>query len=193
MQALEKYLKNHPKKEIIFDLDGTLFFLDIDWSQFKLRLWSLVAKLDNQLAGQVPIGQHGTANILINKAVAKYGQKAKKIIFPFNQKFELDYFRGARENKPLTEFIKKFYQQFNFYLWTSNFSTTIQPLLTKSNLTTCFKKIITHDDVNLIKPDPEGFYLINSAKKAKSDFLLVGNDDNDRLASHAAGIDFFNI
>ncbi len=192
MDNLQNYLKKHPKKEIIFDFNGTLFSLEIDWLKFRLRLWNLVSKLDSNLAKQVP-NKPGMGLVLINKTIIKHGQKAREIILSFTQSLELSYLKGAKENKGLVNFIKEYSQKLDFYLWTSNFSKTIQPILEKSVLITYFKKIIAREHVNLSKPEPEGFYLIYSAKNKKSDYLLVGDDNNDQLAAKAAGIDFYKV
>ena len=50
------------------------------------------------------------------------------------------------------------------------------------------------EDVNLLKPYPDGFYLIfNPKNQQRKDYLMVGDSDKDKFAAKAAGIDFLCI
>jgi HAD superfamily hydrolase (TIGR01549 family) len=79
------------------------------------------------------------------------------------------------------------------YIWTSNDEKTVAPILNELNINKLFKKIITRNNVNYIKPNPEGFYLINKENNSKANYLLVGDSDADKGAAIESGIDFFNI
>lgn len=55
-----------------------------------------------------------------------------------------------------------------------------------------FNKIITANDVFFVKPNPEGFSLINGFEENKSKFLMIGDSNADLNVAKAAGIDFLD-
>jgi HAD superfamily hydrolase (TIGR01549 family) len=186
---LESFLLKYHKKYLIFDFDRTLITLDLPWEILRSQLRQTISQLDNKI-----VPQYQRSIPLRNAAIKKYGQQAKKIIYPLWESFETSYLKGTTPNSGLINFIKNNSQQYALYIWSSNFSKTILPLLKKYKIINLFKRIITHESVDLLKPSPDGFYRIfKPTFQHKKDFLLIGDNDNDRLAAQNAGIDFFNI
>ncbi len=186
---LESFLLKYHKKYLIFDFDRTLITLHLPWEILRSQLRQAVNELDNKI---VPRYQHSIP--LRNAAIKQYGQRAKKIIFPLWESFETNYLQGATPNSDLINFIKDNAKKYTFYIWSSNFAKTVIPLLKKYKIVNLFKKVITHESVDLLKPSSDGFYhIFDPSQQQKSDFLLIGDNNNDQLAAQNVGIDFFNI
>lgn len=189
--SLHQYLQLNPKKHLIFDFDVTLVTLHLPWQILRNQLKQVVGQLDNKMVAEE---QNQRAVPLHNSAIKKYGHQAKKIIYPLWESFEINYLKDTTPNLELISFIKNNYQKYTFYIWSSNFTKTIAPLLKKYQIINLFKKIITHESVDLLKPSPDGFYRIfKPAFQHQKDFLLIGDNENDRLAAQNAGVDFLNI
>ena len=189
--TLHQYLKLNPKKQLIFDFDETILTLQLPWDIFRIELRKIFSQFDYALVKQYV---KSTTSELQNKIIAKHGFRAKKAVWAYCQQFETQLLTGIIPNKPIINFIKTNNSYFTLYIWSSNMKTTIINALSKYHLLNYFRKIITKNDLNYVKPNPEGFYMIFDAKKnKKKDFLFIGDNENDRLAAQNASIDFFNI
>lgn len=189
---LAEYLTNQPKKHIIFDLDSTILEMDIDWSTYRRDTWDVIAGIDKPLTEEVPFA-HAMGMVLTNKAIAKHGQKAKKIIDPFVENYEETHYHGYTPNPELLQFLRSHNGTYSFYLWTSNARKTALRPLQSEGITHLFAKIVTRNDVMLLKPSPDGFSLIYDTSVPKSEYLMVGDNTFDKGAAEQAGIDFFLV
>jgi len=188
---LKMYLSQHPKKYLIFDLDGTIAKLHMDWTTFRRDIWDLVASFDKPLSVEIPYGPK-TSFRLTNEAIRRHGAKARDIINTFIQGYELSHLSGYTINPELTQFIKT-EKQYNYFLWSNQMPKTIEELLEKEGLKDRFQKIMTRDSVDFVKPDPQGFDLIYDPKENKKDYLMIGDLFADEQAAAGAGIDFFLV
>ena len=66
-------------------------------------------------------------------------------------------------------------------------------MLKKYNLLPQFKKIVTRNDVAMVKPHPEGFALIKDNNIPLNKYLFIGDSKADKQAAQAVGIDFYKI
>lgn len=193
MLKLSKFLKANTKKHIIFDLDGTVSTLNIDWSNFRTNFWDYVKELDNEIVEQLK-GDQTRSITLYNEVVAKHGQEVKAKLDQFCEKYEHQWYSGHTPNTNLVTFITNNVNNHTFHVWTSNNRSTALKVLKDIGIDKLFKTIITKEDPLLSKPKPDGFYLINqSFKDEPKDFLMLGDSDNDEQAAKAAHIDFFKI
>lgn len=60
-------------------------------------------------------------------------------------------------------------------------------------ITDHFKKVISREDVYLLKPDNEGFKYIYEGGTALDKYLFIGDSDADRIAAEKSGIKFLHI
>lgn len=187
MLQLANYLAKNPKKVLIFDFDETIFTLELPWHIFFDGLVSRLLVLDPNLHEERSIVA------LEHRAVRQHGDKANQIINDWSREFEKQYLRGVTEHLVLTNFIRERHADFSIFIWTSNTREIIEPILKDAELFELIERTVTADDVQLIKPDPEGFSLIYSDKHALSDYLMIGDSTNDSGAAAAAGIDFFEV
>jgi len=190
--SLSEFLERNPKRHLVFDLDGTIVKLHIDWSTFRRQLWDTVATFDEGLTREVPFEKWRGIE-LVNKSIAKHGERAKRIIFPFNAAYELAHLNGYTVNTNIARFIQDHRTDYRYSLWTANFRATIGPILEKERLGAVFENIVTRDDVDFIKPYADGFTLIRKDNDPLSDYLMIGDNFTDEGAAKTAGIDFFRV
>jgi len=179
-------LKN--KKYLVFDFDGTLDDLIIDWSGSSKGWVELAEKLTGKKQ-QIT----GNPYVFQGEIIKQVGQKAVTAFQEFTRTYELANYSGHEPKMMLINFIEKNQANYQFYLWTSNDSKVVVPILKELGLISLFKVIVSRDIVNLPKPDPEGFSKIFIPATDKSDYLMIGDSDNDRLSAGAAGIDFIDV
>lgn len=193
MKTLSEYLAANPKKVLILDFDNTIFHLDLPWDVYNRGVLKVVANLDPEWA-VANLDSTNFVNNVLDIIIAKHGPKVRDQINAYAQKFEHENLRNYQENPELITFIEENYQNYDLYLWTSNMLATVEPILSRYDLDSCFKKLITRDSVNLIKPYPDGFEIIHKAQPLeKSEYLMIGDSKADKDAASTAGIDFFPI
>lgn len=187
---IKTYLSQNPKTHLIFDLDGTLSKLKIDWSHFRRGFWDIAESIDKPLCSTVPF-ESQMAIVLGEKIIRKHGPKVKDILNKYVETYEHGNYAGYILNPQLLSFVRENSHKYEMSVWTSNMRSVIADFLTKENLASCFKHIITRDDVLYLKPDPEGFFLIKESGVPENRYLMVGdNPFTDGQAAKRAGIDF---
>jgi len=190
--SLESYLVKNPKKYLIFDLDHTLAKLNIDWSTIRREIFDFVAAIDEPLSKSVPFIPNAGIE-LSNKAAKKHGKSFAKKIRTFVEEYEIAHYQNYEPNHELLDFIRNNKQTYIYYMWTSNGTRTIQDFLNKEQLSSFFLRIITQNDVSLIKPEAEGFAFLHTPGEPLSSYVMIGDSLSDKNAAKNAGIDFFEI
>ncbi len=187
---LEDYIKEHKKQHIIFDLDETLFELVLPWSDWENDIEQQLKSIDPEILDEY---KKGTIDLngLQNAYVSKYPQTLDLLI-QHNVNFETKNLSGATPNLDLINFIKNS-TELDFYIWTSNTRAVAEKVLAENQILPKFKKIVTRDDVALLKPEIEGFWKIYKNDQPKSEYLFVGDSNSDRIAAKDVGIDFFLV
>lgn len=189
---LHEYLKSKPKKHIIIDLDETLATLHIDWSDFRNKFFKLVGDFDPDLIANVE-NVSGAAVHLYNEAIAKHGSAIKETLDDFCHRWELEKYSGLTPNEYLVNFVKK-NSDYVYSLWTSNNKVTAHKALEEMGLTKDISTVVSKEDTQLSKPDPEGFRIISKAFEHEiNDYLFIGNNQHDEKAAEASGIDFLMV
>lgn len=177
-----------PFKHLIFDFDGTLFSLKLPWQEhFKEPLLKKLYELDPTLE-DFKCKRTGEK---INESVRRHGEIAWKLDRELLKEFESKYLQGVTEIKVWTDYLRKFHDKHKLYLWTSNSQSTVEPILEEAGLLDYFEQIVAAGSVKLIKPEPDGFYLIfKPGSQKKTDYAMIGDSKADRGAAEAAGITF---
>jgi HAD superfamily hydrolase (TIGR01549 family) len=195
--SLAEYLKQNPKKHLIFDFDGTIFSLDWDHGEekdaFRARIWEMFRQISPDLLEEYPEPTKGVFEQIANKAVGQYGEKAKEIIFPFFEAKERTLIETAKPFAETVRFIQEYNQNYTFHIWSSNIDTTFKTILAQNKLLQHFNTLVGRNQVDLAKPYSEGFDLIYDGKSPKSDYLMIGDAERDLKAAENAGIDFFFV
>lgn len=191
MNQFEKYLEASKKTRLIFDFDQTLFKIIINWdSYFESIERELVIK-DKKIYNNY-LNESISWCDMQNFYVKKYGPEMKKLICDNNIKSENSHSVKVVPNNFLMNFIKNS-NNFHLYIWSSNTKKLIKSILDKYQILDKFTKIICRDDVDYLKPNPEGFSKIYLPEVDLKKYLLIGDSLNDYGAASNCGIDFYKI
>lgn len=189
MQELLNHLTAHPKKHLIFDFDGTLVDLLVDW-QFWLD--SLIAYFRSYEPACVKEDFFASQQ---NYFITHYGPEVKKKIDEVGYEAERHHSRGFVPRQELIALLPSLKEKYSLSLWSSNNRLTIEPILKELDLASYFDLLVPINDVRFIKPDADGFTrLIHpNFNYPLSDYLMIGDSRADAVAAQNSGIDFFNV
>lgn len=168
---------------ILFDWDGTLYK--------SLDLWHVSLKQSLIERGYIIDDQYVKSNYSKFKD-SKQAKEIEDIDYIIENSLDLadqnytgiDFYPGAVKLLKLLKKTKK------LALVTTARSAPIDTLLKKHGLDNIFELVITADDVENIKPDPEP--ILKAIKELASDkekTIMIGDSENDLIAANQAGID----
>ena len=183
----------HPKKTILFDLDGTL--LD---SAPDITLALNKALMKNQLN---PIDESIVRNLIGNgsaELVARIlSRKNKKADHLLHKKIHDDFLIAY---KKLSYFFSKLYpdvqdtlgilhQSFSLVCLTNKPSSITHLVLNFAGIASCFRLIISGDTLQQMKPSPVGVnFCIKTLECKREDMVIVGDSTVDIKTATAAGV-----
>lgn len=189
---LDQFLADHSKKTLIFDFDETLFKLHLPWGEYVQNTHALLAELVPE-AYHDQIHKDQTTFDVINAFTKEFGPEIRDRCLEYAREFETKQLEGYVRNDQLVEWVKQHQNQYQFFIWSSNLTTTIQPILEAEGLSEVFQQIIGRDTVRFTKPHPDGFELIQAEADAPdiTEYLMIGNSQHsDGGAAENSGIDF---
>src|SRR3989344_7011500 len=189
--TLPDYLKTSEKTHLIFDFDETLIKLILPWEKAIEKIRKELASLDETICkdyeqGKIPF------SLLQNKYVSLFGKKALDLLIKNEIEFEKNCLEGVIVNKELIDFVKNLSGR-ELLIWSSNTKPTINKFLRERKVFEKFKKIVSREDVKLLKPEIDGFNLLYDSKVSKKNYLFIGDSKFDRVAAKSAGIDFYFV
>lgn len=175
----ESLLKS--SKLVIFDLDGTLWNLDVDWRSLKERVFSIF----------VDMGEEPPSSLREAHLRAGGDPDLKNRILKIQSSIEgasLERSDPVAEGHALLNWRRK--RGMDNALFTSNTIKTVENLVDPGS----FKEVVTIDSVAMPKPAPEGLNRIMDRCGVDSDqTVLLGNSTYDSGAADAAGIRFIDV
>jgi len=188
---LENYLQNNSKTHLIFDFDNTLAQLQIDWSKWGEEIQNKLIELDPYPWKKY---QDNAINLsqLQNHYIRSFGNKIKDEIIKHSIWLEINCSGGAKPNSKLISLIPRL-DKYQKFIWTSNTRQGVEPILENFEVKKYFEKIITRNDVSLLKPEIEGFELIYDKKTPLKNYLFIGDSGSDKKAAKTIGIDFYKV
>ena len=191
--SLSDYLKQKQKSHLIFDFDETLVKLVIPWEwEFSVgTIKDELSALDRKIYEDFKNGKISFSE-LQNSYIIGFGAQARDLIIKNNIQFESTHLRDILPNPELIEFVKDD-KNYKLLIWSSNTRPTVERALKQFNILDKFEKIVTREDVTLIKPYLEGFEKLYDPNLAKDEYLFVGDSKFDKLAAKEAGIDFYYV
>ncbi len=188
MEDLFKCLKSYSKQILIFDFDETIAQIVIDWLAWHKGVADIITKF-NPDHEYTPRKEH----LYINESIRQFGKPLRDLLWEFNEAYEVTNAEGMQINVPLVELIKSD-RRFRKFLFTSNSKAVVIPYLSQLNIGNCFERFCFRDDVELIKPDPDGFWrILYDESVPLIDYLMIGDSSSDEGMAKAADIDFFKI
>jgi HAD superfamily hydrolase (TIGR01549 family) len=168
------------KKIIIWDFDGTIADLGVDWEAMRAELVSNISP--------------GKSGLRINELVSEYIQQGKKsLAFSIIKKYESA--AKASINPEVKEFILKNKDKFKMAVFSDNLRETIEQGLSSEKMTPAINILVSKEDVAEFKPSIDGLIQISAyfKERNKKAYLFIGDRDSDGECASAFGIDFFKI
>ncbi len=163
-------------KVIIFDLDGTLVDLKVDWKSLKNKLENTFQKEFQPL----------------HEGIRKLGNLEKEKAFEIIRNYELENLEKWEINLFFINWIIQNSNKKIICILSNNTKSTIEKFLVKTNLTNYISYYITLDDVNKAKPNDEGFNkIINHFDLELNEVILIGNSTSDEIIAKKNKIKFF--
>jgi len=153
---------------VIWDFDGTLAHLRVDWPALKDRLARLIGGIE----------QDATMSAIAAEAL-KRGLHQR--VWDMIAETEL---QGLRPLPARVEQLRRFAQR--SAILTNNMSRTVEWFLASQRLPSM--PIVSLDRVTLPKPDPEGIMRLAMHWRGRR-ALVIGDSELDRMVATSAGLD----
>jgi phosphoglycolate phosphatase-like HAD superfamily hydrolase len=174
------------KRHLVFDFDLTIARMEVDWSGWHTGVAAIYSRFDKNHGYTAGVNPHEFYNAM----ATRFGRRLIDAVKLFNADYESRQIRGFIPNRELIALIKGLKGQAQLYIYSSNSRITLDKALMSLTMQDDFFQIITRDDVDFLKPVPEGFWLINQYHVDKDSLLMIGDSDSDRAAAVRAGVDF---
>lgn len=171
-------------KHIIFDFDETIATLKMDWNGWFFGMAAIYKKYDSAFID-------GDIENLQNDFYKKYNPDIKKECDTFSAEYENKHVEGIFPVKQSIDLIK--YLDKNLYVWSSNYSGTVNRFLYELSIINKFKVIVGREMVELLKPEPNGFNKYFKNLGEKKEFLFIGNSKHDSGAAKNCGIKYLDV
>lgn len=173
---------------VIFDLDGTLVHLSVDWEAFRARC---AAFLDEEV---LPGGPDRSATWTLAQLRDRGDEAAIEKLLEVLRSFELS---GAIGSEPIDAGIGMFHRANDgrpIAVVTNNTRPAAQEALRRHGLRPHVDTLVALEDVEAHKPAPEGLERVLSIHDVDpSAVLFVGDGDKDATAARRAGVDFVDV
>jgi beta-phosphoglucomutase-like phosphatase (HAD superfamily) len=177
---------------VIFDMDGTLFELNVNWQKAKKRLDEYTKSKYNMKGGS----NFQSLFSGFKEIERRHGKLAVEELETILS--QIEYTDAIQKAKPTdifnlgVQWIKdKCKNNVKFAIVSSNFRKTIKKVLEKHDAEKMFDKVISREDVDSMKPSPEGIIqVIEDFDLPSSACVYIGDLKSDEDAASAAGVLF---
>lgn len=160
-------------KVIIFDFDGTVHDLSIDWAGVRSAL---------QLEEAETIGE----------AVRRFKELDDKRALSILDELEIEALAGERLSPVVERQISLLHAKYLVAVCSNNSRKAIRSFLESSEVHV--DALVGREDVRHLKPDPEGLNMIlEQLSLEPTEAVMVGNSVHDSSAARAAGIPSITI
>lgn len=172
------------RNAVIFDFDGVLAKIHVDWPALKMELRQLIADHLGQCEKLTPFDLQ--LNSILETAPASLIAKVNQTI----ASYELaDFDRHLVFPEMLTTAKRLADEGITLFICSSNTRVVIEQILKGVNMLGCFRQIVSREDVSQRKPDPEGVLKILAGHGLRpEDVLFIGDRGIDQCAGDATGI-----
>ncbi len=170
-------------KLIVWDFDGTIVKLNVDWNKVKEEIFGNYNGLLNKKG-------LSSINEMIYE-IRKY--TSDKEVFNIIEKYESA--SGYEPKWGIINIIKMLKRNGKIQtILSDNISSTVKRILREISIYDCFDQIVCKDSVNRYKPDPEGIgKIFKQYNISKSEVVMVGDSWKDRELCNIFGIMFVNV
>ena len=177
------------KKVIVFDLDGTIVKLIIDWNHLKKILTERYSKIYREICKF----NHITA--CLDHVVEKDDEVELKNFFKIIQDYEMKNIKNNQIIEETIFFIRNLglfgvSTDIKLAIFSLNTRKVIIESLKLANVNDKFDFIIGREDIRKWKPNPEGLLIIKEHYKVKSEEIVYFGDlEKDIITGNNAGIE----
>ena len=158
----------------IFDFDGTIATLDVDWINLRNEIKILCKKHG--------IGFKHKLNIMID-LLKNYESNLYSIIKKYEQRNNVPKYVV---NQGIIDFINT---KDSFYIVSNNLNLTVKSVIEDLGLANKCKKIIGIDDIKKSKPDAESYKKLKAYLKIGSS-IYIGDKNTDKEFAKNCNINF---
>ena len=190
---MEKKFYFERRKAIVFDLDGTIVNLNVNWQKLK----NILSKKFKNLYGTKHEFQ--TVTDCLDKVLTQEGNTEFLNFLNVIEQFELENILDSTYLNETLFFINnlesfKVQKGTKLAVLSLNMRKTIIQSLKNAKIYEKFDYIVGREDVNRWKPNPDGLLKIQEQFKLKSeDLIYFGDLEKDVLTGENAGVDAFLI
>ncbi|MFO8020257.1 MAG: HAD-IA family hydrolase [Promethearchaeia archaeon] len=177
------------KKLIIFDLDGTIIKLAVDWQSLKKLLSDRYSERYNNARRFTSI------STCLNHIVSEDDESELLKFFNIIRKYESQNIEESEIVEETVYFIKHketfgVRRDATFAVFSLNTRATIKKSLELARISEKFDYLVGREDVRRWKPDPAGLVkIINHFGVEKKDVLYIGDMQKDLIAAKNAQVD----
>lgn len=181
------------KKVIVFDLDGTIVRLSVEWVSLKNKLMNDYSKIYDESCF------FKSVSACLNKVVERSDNHVLESFFKIIRKYEIEKIQETQLIEESVFFIKNkelfgVKENTKLTILSLNARRTIISSLKLAKIRSKFDFIIGREDVRKWKPNPEGLLKIqNHYKVRKGEMIYFGDLRKDILTGENARIDAFLI
>jgi HAD superfamily hydrolase (TIGR01549 family) len=174
---------------VIFDLDGTIAKLHVDWELMKLDIKRYLHSNYNVVKAPKNLNED------LDDTLEKLGKEAESGVNRIIEEHELRNMEEVEAIKDTITLIKKFKDNGKkLVVFSTNMRRTVETVLSNLGLDKYFDFIVAREDVKRHKPNPEGLSkIINHLRVSKSRVLYIGNDWKDTKVGKSIGVKVIKI
>ena len=181
------------KKIIVFDLDGTIVRLAVDWISLKEHLQQEYSRIYKEKC------DFESVSACLSNIAEREDEKVLQKFFDIIRQYELENIRNSKPIEEIVYFIKNLEQfgignQVKLAILSLNVRKTIIQALKIAKILENFDLIIGREDVRSWKPAPLGLYKIRNYYNVKKEVMIYfGDMEKDVLTGENAGIEAYYI
>lgn len=182
MKLFDKnYFKNY--NLVIFDFDGTIAKLDIDWNGLKKELKDFCKRKYGLEKSFQPLDK--TIQEIKDLIGETFIKECNKII----AKYELKNINKLVANDNILKIIKYYTPRKRKAIFSDNLCGTIKKGLKILKINKNFDMIIGRDLIEEQKPNPEGlFKIMQNFRVERKKIIFIGDSKKDKIAGHLTKI-----
>ena len=163
-------------KLAIFDLDGTLFDTkDVNYYSYKEALSKFQIDLDYDFFCKNCNGKKYTQFL---PQLSNLNNQELKIVHDIKKKLYSKYIDKAKINKSLFDIMAGLMENYYIALVTTASKNNTYEILEYFNKKDCFDLILTQDDIENPKPNPEGFLKAMNFFSISKDNVIIFEDSD---------------
>ncbi len=190
VEDLSRLIQTRGYTRLIFDMDCTITQIQLPWGTFRenvaQQLSADTAASFTAAFRDPSISWGSMHNSHVDTDPDFHAIMAKK-----SQEFEHQY-SDHQPYRELVDMIKSLPPNISCIIWSSNTRDGLIRILKELGLSERIERIVSRDEVRYIKPNPEGWKLIDNGTPREK-YLFIGDSINDRLVAEAIGIEYFKI